>query len=676
MNLRTESRRFATALLLSLLASCGGSDDGSTPPPAVPPSVGPSPTCTGAEAFSAVADAAVAVGKVAGAVIAGCSGALTEVVWTQTGGPAVTLMSAKGQAISFEPPTAGTYTFAIAFRDAGGALRAAAVSFNAIAPATPVAVLVRVDQAVRKGGNVSLRAWPALAAGETMTWTQTAGPAVTLDTTDPNRVLFVAPEVARDTALVFRVTRRLATGATDTDDVFVLVENYAQAPADPAGTGPFVFGDVHVSRVHPYRPTGPFALNLVRCTYEANLQYIGAGANTCPLLTLPYLHTTTGGALPTVDQIMDRVVVSHDWMGDVFDQFLRTQANPDLLRLFNGVTAIVIGAQVRPSFYYALTGAIYLDADNFWLTAAQRDVINEAPDFRSDFDRDLMYSGVWRYTFNNLNIFLPFPADLRISRDITYLLSEAGWLLYHELAHASDFLPPAVRSALDLTLTPWGNISPRYSNVFCAGQLPSDDLCRQFELTSQEMRGLAQVKFQGATADAAQRSYTPTQVGGFFSGDRATDEYNYSTTREDIAMVFEEFMMMRNHTFRRDVAVTDKITPTTTSATLIVRWGQRGRIGEASIKPRAQLAVQNLAPWVLQADPNAVTNLPAPIAMRVGDSWAGNLVLPAPPSGLATAQRIQLEPEEDRRLLMRALTGSHHHGHRTPNERFLRRVGR
>jgi len=676
MNFRTPSRRFATALLLSLLAACGGSDDSSTPPPVAPPSTGPSPTCTGAEAFSAVADAAVAVGKIAGAVIAGCTGPLTEVVWTQTGGPAVTLLSAKGQAISFEPPTAGTYTFAIAFRDAGGALRASAVSVNAIAPVTPVAVLARVDHAVRKGGNGSLRAWPALAAGETQTWTQTAGPAVTLDATDPNRVLFVAPDVTRDTALVFRVTRRLATGAIDTDDVYVLVENYAQAPADPA----FVFSDVHVSRVHPYRPTGPFALNLVRCTYEANLQYLGTGMNTCPLLTLPYLHTTTtaaGAEIPTVDQIMDRVVVSHDWMGDVFEQLLRTQANEDLLRLFNGVTAIVIGAQVRPSFYYALTGAIYLDADNFWLTAAQRDVINETPDFRSDFDRDLQYSGVWRYTFNNLNIFLPFPADSRIPRDITYLLSEAGWLLYHELAHASDFLPPAVRPGLDLTQTAWGNVAPRYVN----GQLPSDLLTATYPLMSAEMKGLAQVKFWGATADAAQRAYTPTQVGTFFSGDQATDEYNYSSQdgtkfREDLAMVFEEFLMFRNHTFRRDVAITDKITPTTTSSTLIVRWGQRGRIGEASIKPRATLVLQNLAPWVLQADANAVTNLPPPIAMRVGDSWASNLLVPAPPGGLASIQRIQLEPEEDRRLLMRALTGSYGHGHRTPNERFLRRVGR
>ena len=125
--------------------------------------------------------------------------------------------------------------------------------------------------------------------------------------------------------------------------------------------------------------------------------------------------------------------------------------------------------------------------------------------------------------------------------------------------------------------------------------------------------------------------------------------------------------------WRRDVAITDKITDTTTSSTLIVRWGQRGRIGEATVRPRAQLVVGALAPWV---PPSEVLNLPPPIQMRPGESWAANLELPAPPSGLAGAQAVRspFDPEGDRALLMRGLSG--HRGHWTPNERWLQRVGR
>ncbi|MEP6607322.1 MAG: hypothetical protein ABJA83_01445 [Burkholderiaceae bacterium] len=666
------SRTVQYAVLAVALNACGGGGDSRPPPaPTPPPSVGAS-TCTGTEAFSAVGDTTVAVGKAAGAAIAGCSGPLTTVQWTQATGAPVTMLSARTQAISFEPPSAGAYGFSVTFVDAGGASRSSNVTINAVAATTAAPVLIRADHAVRKGGNVSLRAWPALVAGETNTWTQLAGPQVTLDASDPNRVLFVAPEVTRDTALIFRVTRRNASGSTDTDDAYVLVENYTQAPPDPNGTLPHVFSDLHVSRTYAYRASGPFAGALVRCTYDASLQYTGGAANLCPLSTLPFLHQTTGGAVPTADQVMDRVIVSHDWMGAVFEQFIRTQATQDMLRLLNGVTAIVIGAQVRPSFYYALTGAIYLDADNFWLSPAQRDVINEAPDFRSDFDRDLMYSGVWRYTSSNQNIFLPFPATSRISRDVAYLQQEAGWLMYHELGHASDFMPPAARGALNNSLSAWGNIEPRYPS-----QLPSTLMTSMFPLQSAQMMGLAQVKFAGATADATQRAYTPNDVAGFFAADRATDEYNYSTSREDIAMTFEEFMMVRNHGWRRDVAITDKITATTTSSSLIVRWGQRGRVGEAAIKPRARFAVQQLAPWV---DPVEVDTLPAPIAMRTGDSWASNLVVPVPPGGLAglLSVRAQLDFASDRALLERATVGAHgfHTGHRTPNERWMKRVGR
>jgi len=173
----------------------------------------------------------VAVGRTAGAVVAGCSGALSNVSWQQTGGPAVTLLSARTQAISFDPPSTGTYTFNVSFVDAAGSARTATATINVNAT-TAVSVVARSDQAVRAGGKASVRAWPAAASGETLTWTQTAGPAVTLDSSDPNRIIFTAPGVTKDTALVFRVTRTGASG-TDSDDVTVLVLRQLTSPSTP-----------------------------------------------------------------------------------------------------------------------------------------------------------------------------------------------------------------------------------------------------------------------------------------------------------------------------------------------------------------------------------------------------------------------------------------------------------
>ena len=637
------------------LAACGGGGGGgdSAPPVPLPPPSGVA--CTAAQSFLIVTTAAPTVGKNAAAAVGGCNGAVANPQWTQTAGPTVGLLSAKTQTISFEPPQAGSYGFRVSFRDPTGTDRTQDLTLTASGAAAATRLTLRTSQSVRMGGNVSVRAWPTLASGETVhtiTWTQLDGPAVTLDTRDPYVALFVAPEVASDTPIRLRATLRTVSGTTDSDEALVLVERYVQMAASNTNA---VWNGDHVSRVYAYKSGGPYAAVLAACVYDANLNYRGAQQNTCPLARLPFLAQTAAGALPTVEQVMDRVVVSHDWLGRNFENFLRTQdSRGDFRRMLASVTAVVLGAQVRPSFYYAVTGAIYLDGDNFWLTPEERDTVNEAPDFRSDFDRDLQYSGLWRYVQNSRSIFVYFDPRSRLTRDLAYLLNESGWLMYHELGHALDFLPPSQYASLNAGLDPWGNISPRFANR----QLSSDLVTASFPLTSSEMAGLAQVKFQGVTADVAQRAYTPLQVAGFFSIDRATDEYNYSTTREDVAMSLEELLMQSRLGILRDKAITDKITAATTANTLIVRWGQRGRVGHADIKPRVRATVQMLMPWL---DPVAVDSLPAPLAMRPGESWNANLALPAIPR--ATPLSAELATRQQLGQMRREVLRMEHHRH-------------
>jgi hypothetical protein len=606
-------------------------------------------TCTSpGDAFTPFASALVAVGKAAGAIVAGCSGPLAEVVWTQTGGPPVTLMSDRTQAIGFEPPQPGTYEFTVTFQDAQGAAQSAPVSIVAAGASAGSRIVARVDQAVRQGGDVSIRAWPTLAAGDavqSIAWAQLEGPPLVLDTSDPSRILFTAPDVARDTLLRFRVTMRTTSGVTDSDDALVLVEKYDQAPASDA----YAWAGYHVSRVYPYRSQSPWASVLARCVFDALLQRSGPGKNLCPLSTLPFLDQETGGGLPTIDQVMDRVLVSHGWMGDVFQQFLQAHdPDGDFRRLLNGVTAIVIGAHVRPSMTSFVTGAIYLDADELWLLPAQRDVIGEEPDYRSTFGAELRYSGPWRYVLNGEYAWYGYPASVRTERTLVDILYPVSSLLYHELAHASDALPPAVRGSLDGDLSAWDNVAPRLT----ARQLPSDVLGETYPLASQEMFALAAVKFGGNPATAEQEAFSPDEVAGFFRPDGANHEYAYSGDREDLAMLFEEVMMSYRYGVRMDFAIADPVTPSTTGNTLVVRWGERGRVTEPQVKPRAKLVVEHIAPWVA---PDVVDTLPPPIAMRAGASWFGNLALSPPPSGTRalSTRMLDLTPEEERLLLRR-----------------------
>jgi hypothetical protein len=615
--------------------------------PAAPPPV----VCRPGEAAQVVADRSVAVGKTAGAAIVGCGGALPDVVWTQTAGPPVELLAARTQAISFDPPEPGTYRFAISYRPAAGGVAGSAAATITVVPAqAPSRLTVRSDQAVRELGNASVRAWPTLVAGEVMSgvsWEQLEGPAVKLDVADPRRIVFQAPDVDRDTVLRFRATVRTTAGAADSDDVVVVVEN-----ADPPPMDGF-FARIPVSRVHPYRATGKYADRITACVFVPQL-----GPTTgCKLSSLPLIAQesprTAAAQLPTVDEVMDRVLVSHDWLGSNFEQFLRTQdPDGDFRRMFGAVTAIVLGAHIRPPIYYGATGAIYLDGEDLWLTPAQRDLIDEAPDYRAGFGNGLTFSGLTRWTANNDFAWTYYRRDNRASRGIASITNAFGRVLFHELSHAADFFPPSIQASLDVSKTPHELYLPR----FRAGQLPSSQLQTRLPLGSSEMKALGQVLFAGAMATDEQKGFQPAQVAEFFRGDRANDTYNYSTAREDLAMMVEEFMMAHRRGVRRDIAITNRYMTGLPSDQLLVAWGQRGRIGDPALRARIQMVIGQILPWI---DPAAVSRLPPPIAMPTGGSWYATVKLPASP---LQAAGPMLGPDADEvRLLEQELARRERH---------------
>lgn len=612
MNLVTLSSRLTGALFLgALLAACGGGGGSST-------SSAPTPTPTPACATVRIdADATVAAGKTAGATAFACAGTLADVTWTQVSGPAVTLLASRSPTVSFEPAAEGTIKLRADGHLADGTAASTTADIVVTAAVAGSSLTLRADHSVRPLVDTSVRAWPTLAAGETLTsivWTQTAGPTVTMNTTNQRLLMFKSPATATDTVLKFHAVMTTSSGRTDADDVMVGVETQA---AKPNG---YMFDATE--RVHPYRATGNYTSVLARCVYDISLFYVSSTNNNfCPASTLPLLQTEAGpGAVPSVAQIMSRVLVSHDFLGANFEQFLLTQdPHDDFKRLFAGVSAIVLGSHVRPSYYTPATGAIYLDANNFWLKPEQRDVVTEVPDYRLAFADPFTFSSYGRAVKNNDYARRSFPTTSRISRETPELILDLGRLLYHELAHASDFAPTT-----DRTLTPslsiYANLLPRIT----AKTLASDVMSSQYPLRSAELSALGQVLFQGAAPTDAQKAYTAAQVGAFFGADIASDDYAYSSPREDLAMLFEEFMMSYRHGVQYDIGFANAFRDGMTFDDVIVAWGERGRITEAGIKPRVKLAVDRIAPWIGGA---AVDTLPAPVMMTPGLSWTANLAI-------------------------------------------------
>jgi hypothetical protein len=359
----------------------------------------------------------------------------------------------------------------------------------------------------------------------------------------------------------------------------------------------------------PARKNSEYAADLVPCV--SAIIY----AETCtfgqfPLLGMQYTR-------PTVDNIMDRVIVSHTWMAKRFEQVL-LEVPADMLLMFRSVTAIVIDADTIPSFYEPWAAAIFLDGDYFWQTKKERKHIADLDDFRSEFGSAMSFADYWRYVKDNDNATPSFyQTDSNGNRSLKHVVEQSASLLFHELAHAADAFRPESLSGLRSWEIPFED---KQISV-------STELSLSRPLQAYELYGIADVLYFGRAPSPAQARMTGAQVGSLFERDGASDLYAYYSQWEDTAMMFEETMMALHYGFSRDIAFTS--VPSSfeggSCADYRVEWGVRGRIAASTVLPRAQDVVTKLLP---ERDyQNQLNALPKPVPMVISRDWCENLEL-------------------------------------------------
>lgn len=367
--------------------------------------------------------------------------------------------------------------------------------------------------------------------------------------------------------------------------------------------------------VFPYIAQTRYAPALKPCTYQ------GANTDECNLQRLPFLGQENSA--PDIDAVMQRVLVSHQWMGDNFRSVLVTLPD-DLLLMLRSVTAIVIASDIRPSFFRPGTGAIYLDADYVWLTAAQQAEISQEEDFRSGFGNALQVALPWRFVKDNSSVRLRPAATGTGVRSLGSLEIPLAFLLYHELAHAVDFMHP------DRFGTLQDSRSPNYYRRFTS-ELSSNELASRYPLQSKLMSDLATVSFAGETATPSQIALQPPAVSEEFTPDGAITYYGYSTIREDLATLFDTLMMSYHFGIEEEIAVTNNPEPGAAAGAYIISSGQRGRISDTAVIERAAWVVGAIYPGEAADVETHLRDLPAPRVLREGSYFGSNELEGAPP---------------------------------------------
>tara|TARA_B110000438_G_scaffold299984_1_gene351316 strand:+ start:157 stop:2112 length:1956 start_codon:yes stop_codon:yes gene_type:complete len=535
---------------------------------------------------------------------------ISNINWQQTAGNHVVFHAGNSKGIAFTPSSAGDYSFQVNFTH-NGQSETLTHAFSVSDENNQISA--RLGHAVLEGNDVSLRVSleNTSLTNNSIVWQQLSGPNVTFSeaTNGKRAIFFKAPAVSADSLLTFSVSA--SDGTTQHQDtVTILVEN-----ATTISSNENIAYDTRLARVYPFNANSPYANVLVDCVYSNAIDF----RTSCRLDQLPLIAQDTTS--PTVEDIMDRVVVSHQWMGQRFKEFLQnSDPQGDFKNLLRATTAIVISYDVRPSYYWVVTGAIHLDPNNFWLTPDERDTINEAPDYRASFGDSLNFVMPWRYVKDNTYASFYYPEDMRVSRDASDGLYSLASLMYHELAHANDFFAQSSWASLNRN----DRILDAAEKVLQSTGIQSDSLSISLPLYGDEMYRLAKVRYQGETATTTEQSYSPNDVTSFFSPEHAPQFYNYSSKREDYAMLFDGFMMKARYDIDRDIAITNQ--PQSASDEYIVTWGQRGRIGDENIKQRVDYVTRRILPEFTSAS-SIISNLSAPIAMESGKTWGENLAI-------------------------------------------------
>ncbi|MGR5065799.1 hypothetical protein [Photobacterium sp. DNB22_13_2] len=299
----------------------------------------------------------------------------------------------------------------------------------------------------------------------------------------------------------------------------------------------------------------------------------------------------------TVDDIAARLVVSHAWMGSNFIAALREMPQ-DLLNLFGSVNAVVLSYEIRPSFYHSGTASMYIDPRYLWQTETQWQDIYQQDDFRDAYQSQFKFVAANRYLDPYGQYVLTsntYDRDVNYFRDIDKITRGLYRLLAHELAHANDYLPQDTLADLDTNLTVWQNIQRR---------IPvNSDLNREQPLSSIMLHDLAQASFRGETPTQAQTQLEAETLGAEFEFDGAADYYAYSSQAEDVAMLFEAYMMHQQYQAISDVAFL--VEPAMTDPycdDYKIGWGQRDRLADSHVKSRAKQIAERILMRDLRAE--------------------------------------------------------------------------
>jgi len=341
-----------------------------------------------------------------------------------------------------------------------------------------------------------------------------------------------------------------------------------------------------------YRTDGAYSSVIKGC---AEAYYV---EDLCSLATLPLLGQEK--AVPTKDMIMQRVLVSHKWMGDRFAQMLDV-LDDDIKVLFANTRVIIIDSDLSNGGYGG-DGRIKISPKNLWMTPQEAQTIittiNENIEKYSDdtgsqensveklqFDPFSIWSKDNSGAYNSISL---YSNSSRSTDDIKYLMA---YSLYYSLSLAKNLIPKDGFSALNNTKSLYSNYIDNESDWI------STRLYNNTPLNSDKLIHLADVYYNDTNATQDDTTINAEDLGRLFQDEGASDFYGYNGKWADIGEMFSSTMLKYHYNVDSDVGFTNR-RDSDSCTDYILGWGEYNRIASPLGKPRAEFVANEILPTV------------------------------------------------------------------------------
>ncbi len=366
---------------------------------------------------------------------------------------------------------------------------------------------------------------------------------------------------------------------------------------------------------YAYKADGPYASILKDCATRGV-------EDSCLLSELPMLHQEDPN--PTVGLIMNRVLVTHDWMGLRFQELL-AQLPREALKMFAPVTHIIVGGDGAERAQYNAYGNVFTVGPRIlWLTADEKLAVFESTGGpgSSEEDDEFMFEFHWRYMKGDN---YATRTESLESRNFDQMFGRFQTEVFYDLAFANNITYPAIIDSLPTNISTV-DVFDDYLTGFADGLYAQPGVSSGSSILYQ----LSEAYYDDDVAPTElQSSYLPDYVASIFADDGMPMFFSYRNNWSETSRLLQLGMLSYFSDIYIDIAFTNPAPDFEVLGCddLKIAWGVRNRLANPAVATKTKYLMEQILGQSAQLDNFFANEIGTETPLPVDAGWCDSIRL-------------------------------------------------